>query len=72
LRFDRTVPLAAYVARHKNDLVFPFPRYVIGSVWRGERAKAGRYRQFVQADIDVVGRGFRQTWNKNEDFDTAL
>jgi histidyl-tRNA synthetase len=57
LRFDQTVPLAAYVARHKNDLVFPFPRYAIGSVFRGERAKAGRYRQFVQADIDVVGRG---------------
>lgn len=58
LRFDLTVPLARYVSLHYNDLVFPFKRYQIDPVWRGERAQEGRYRQFYQCDIDVVGDGF--------------
>ncbi len=57
LKFDQTVPLAAYIARHKNDLTFPFARYQMDMVFRGERAKKGRYRQFRQCDIDVVGDG---------------
>jgi histidyl-tRNA synthetase len=57
LKFDQTVPLAAYIARHLNDLIFPFARYQMDMVFRGERAKAGRYRQFRQCDIDIVGRG---------------
>jgi histidyl-tRNA synthetase len=57
LKFDQTVPLAAYVARHLNELTFPFARYQMDMVFRGERAKKGRYRQFRQCDIDVVGRG---------------
>jgi histidyl-tRNA synthetase len=57
LKFDQTVPLAAYIARHQNDLTFPFARYQMDVVFRGERAKVGRYRQFRQCDIDVVGRG---------------
>jgi histidyl-tRNA synthetase len=56
LKFDQTVPLAAYIARHLNDLNFPFARYQMDQVFRGERAKDGRYRQFRQCDIDVVGR----------------
>ncbi len=57
LRFDLTVPLARYVAQHFADLVFPFRRYQIAPVWRGERAQAGRYRQFYQCDIDIIGDG---------------
>ncbi|WP_204368529.1 histidine--tRNA ligase [Neosynechococcus sphagnicola] len=57
LKFDQTVPLAAYIARHFNQLSFPFARYQMDMVFRGERAKKGRYRQFRQCDIDVVGRG---------------
>lgn len=57
LRFDQTVPLALYVARHFNDLTFPFRRSVIGPVFRGERAQKGRFRQFDQCDIDVIGNG---------------
>lgn len=57
LRFDQTVPLALYVARHFNDLTFPFKRSVIGPVFRGERAQKGRFRQFDQCDIDVIGNG---------------
>ncbi|MEM1367064.1 MAG: histidine--tRNA ligase [Cyanobacteria bacterium P01_H01_bin.15] len=56
LKFDQTVPLAAYIARNRNNLVFPFARYQMDMVFRGERAKKGRYRQFRQCDIDVVGR----------------
>jgi histidyl-tRNA synthetase len=56
LKFDQTVPLAAYIARHFNNLNFPFARYQMDMVFRGERAKKGRYRQFRQCDIDVVGR----------------
>lgn len=54
LRFDLTVPLARYVAQHFNDLVFPFKRYQIQRVWRGERPQEGRYREFTQCDIDVI------------------
>ncbi len=57
LKFDQTVPLAAYIARHFHELTFPFARYQMDMVFRGERAKTGRYRQFRQCDIDVVGRG---------------
>ncbi|HID99252.1 MAG TPA: histidine--tRNA ligase [Thiotrichaceae bacterium] len=56
LHFDLTVPLARYVAQHKNRLTFPFRRYQIQKVWRGERAQAGRSREFYQCDIDVIGR----------------
>ena len=57
LRFDLTVPLAKYVAMHWNELSFPFRRYQIGKVYRGERAQKGRYREFYQCDIDVIGDG---------------
>jgi histidyl-tRNA synthetase len=57
LHFDMTVPLARYVAQHLNDLRFPFKRYQIQKAWRGERPQEGRYREFTQADIDVVARG---------------
>jgi histidyl-tRNA synthetase len=56
LKFDQTVPLAAYIARNLNNLNFPFARYQMDMVFRGERAKDGRFRQFRQCDIDVVGR----------------
>ena len=55
LRFDLTVPLAKYVAARQNELSFPFRRYQIGKVYRGERAQRGRYREFYQCDIDVIG-----------------
>lgn len=55
LRFDLTVPLAKYVAKNYNDLIFPFKRYQIGKVYRGERAQRGRFREFYQCDIDVIG-----------------
>ncbi len=54
LHFDLTVPFARYVAQHFNDLVFPFKRYQIQRVWRGERPQEGRYREFIQCDIDVI------------------
>lgn len=54
LRFDLTVPLARYVAQHSEELVFPYRRYHIAPVWRGERPQAGRYRQFYQCDIDII------------------
>ncbi len=57
LRFDLTVPFARYVAQYYNDLVFPFKRYQIGKVYRGERNQKGRYREFYQCDIDVIGKG---------------
>ena len=57
LRFDLTVPLAKYVALHYSDLSFPFRRYQIGKVYRGERAQRGRFREFYQADIDIIGDG---------------
>ena len=55
LRFDLTVPLARFVAEHQNDLAFPFRRYHIGPVWRGERPQKGRYREFYQCDADLIG-----------------
>lgn len=55
LRFDLTVPLARYVAQHTSELSFPFRRYHIGKVYRGERNQKGRYREFYQADVDVIG-----------------
>ena len=55
LRFDLTVPLAKYVAKNYNELVFPFKREQIGKVYRGERAQRGRFREFYQCDIDVIG-----------------
>ena len=57
LRFDLTVPLAKYVALHYNELSFPFRRFQIGKVYRGERAQRGRFREFYQADIDIIGDG---------------
>ncbi len=57
LHFDLTVPMARYIAQHERHLAFPFRRYQIQPVWRGERAQAGRFRQFYQCDIDIVGRG---------------
>src|SRR6476620_3356308 len=56
LRFDLTVPLARYVAEHEHDLAFPFRRYQMQRVYRGERAQSGRYREFYQCDIDVIGK----------------
>ncbi len=56
LRFDLTVPLARYVAEHERELVFPFRRYQIQRVYRGERAQRGRFREFYQCDIDVIGK----------------
>lgn len=56
LRFDLTVPLARYVAQHTNELSFPFRRYHIAKVYRGERNQKGRYREFYQCDIDIIGR----------------
>ena len=55
LRFDLTVPLAKYVAKRYNELIFPFKRYQIGKVYRGERPQKGRFREFYQCDIDVIG-----------------
>ncbi|MBQ3549101.1 MAG: histidine--tRNA ligase [Oscillospiraceae bacterium] len=66
LRFDLTVPLAKYVALHYNDLSFPFRRYQIGKVYRGERAQRGRFREFYQADIDVIGDGKLDITNEAE------
>ena len=57
LRFDHTVPLARYVVEHESDLAFPFKVTQIGRNFRGERAQKGRFREFYQADIDVIGRG---------------
>ena len=57
LRFDLTVPLAKYVAEYYGELSFPFKRYQIGKVYRGEKAQAGRYREFYQCDIDIIGDG---------------
>ena len=66
LRFDLTVPLAKYVALHYNDLSFPFRRYQIGKVYRGERAQRGRFREFYQADIDIIGDGKLDISNEAE------
>ena len=66
LRFDLTVPLAKYVALHYNDLAFPFRRYQISKVYRGERAQRGRFREFYQADIDIIGDGKLDIINEAE------
>ena len=66
LRFDLTVPLAKYVAANYAKLQFPFRRYQIGKVWRGERAQRGRFREFYQADIDVIGDGKLDIMNEAE------
>ena len=66
LRFDLTVPLAKYVALHYNDLCFPFRRYQISKVYRGERAQRGRFREFYQADIDIIGDGKLDILNEAE------
>ena len=66
LRFDLTVPLAKYVALHCNDLCFPFRRYQISKVYRGERAQRGRFREFYQADIDISGDGKLDILNEAE------
>ena len=66
LRFDLTEPLAKYVAMHYNELAFPFRRYQIGKVYRGERAQRGRFREFYQADIDVIGDGKLDIINEAE------
>ena len=66
LRFDLTVPLAKYVAQNYASLAFPFRRYQIGKVYRGERAQRGRFREFYQADIDVIGDGKLDISNEAE------
>ena len=66
LRFDLTVPLAKYVALHYGDLAFPFRRFQIGKVYRGERAQRGRFREFYQADIDIIGDGKLDIINEAE------
>lgn len=66
LRFDLTVPLAKYVAANYGQLAFPFRRFQIGKVYRGERAQRGRFREFYQADIDVIGDGTLDIMNEAE------
>ena len=66
LRFDLTVPLAKYVALHYAELTFPFRRYQISKVYRGERAQRGRFREFYQADIDIIGDGKLDILNEAE------
>lgn len=66
MRFDLTVPLARYVAQHYSDLSFPFRRYHIGKVYRGERAQKGRFREFYQCDIDIIGNGKLSLFNDGE------
>ncbi len=66
LRFDLTVPLAKFVAANYGSLTFPFRRYQIGKVYRGERAQRGRFREFYQADIDIIGDGKLDIINEAE------
>lgn len=66
LRFDLTVPLARYVAQYFSSLTFPFRRYHIGKVYRGERNQKGRFREFYQCDIDIVGNGKLSIFNDAE------
>ena len=63
LRFDLTVPFARYVAQYYNDLTFPFKRYQLGKVYRGERNQKGRYREFYQCDVDVIGKDKLSIYN---------
>jgi len=66
LRYELTASLAKYVALHYNHLTFPFRRYEIGKVYRGERAQRGRFREFYQADIDIIGDGSLDVLNEAE------
>ncbi|MDY6065350.1 MAG: histidine--tRNA ligase [Finegoldia sp.] len=66
LRFDLTVPLAKYVAMYNQDLSFPFRRYQIGKVYRGERNQKGRYKEFYQCDIDIIGKDTLSLYNDSE------
>ena len=66
MRFDLTVPLAKYVAKNYGNLSFPFRRYQIGKVYRGEKAQKGRFREFYQCDIDIIGDGVLSTINDAE------
>ena len=66
LRFDLTVPLAKFVAKNYGNLSFPFRRYQIGKVYRGEKAQKGRFREFYQCDIDIIGDGELNTMNDAE------
>ena len=66
LHFDLTVPLARYVLEHQNDLAFPFRRFQIQKVWRGERPQDGRFREFYQADLDVIGQDSLPTHTEAE------
>ena len=66
VRYELTASLAKYVALHYNDLTFPFRRYEIGKVYRGERAQRGRFREFYQADIDIIGDGGLDIMNEAE------
>jgi len=66
MRFDLTVPLAKYVAKNYGNLSFPFRRYQIGKVYRGEKAQKGRYREFYQCDIDIIGDGELEVINDAE------
>ncbi len=66
LRFDLTVPLARYVAQHYSDINFPFKRYHISKVYRGERNQRGRFREFYQADVDIIGNGSLDVVNDAE------
>ena len=63
MRFDLTVPLARYVSLRQNDLVFPFKRYQMGKVYRGERPQRGRFREFYQCDIDVIGENLSPAYD---------
>ena len=66
MRFDLTVPLAKYVAKNYGNLSFPFRRYQIGKVYRGERTQKGRFREFYQCDIDIIGDGELSVINDSE------
>ena len=66
MRFDLTVPLAKYVSKNYGELQFPFRRYQIGKVYRGERPQKGRFREFYQADIDIIGDGELSIMNDAE------
>src|SRR4030066_287574 len=55
LRYDLTVPFARYVVQHRDEIVFPFKRYQVQPVWRADRPQKGRYREFFQCDVDVIG-----------------
>ena len=72
LRFDLTVPLAKYVTEYYDKLSFPFKRYQIGKVYRGEKPQRGRYREFYQCDIDIIGDGELSVVNDADDFTICI